>query len=234
MCMTAHGTVLTRRGSIALFLILLGAFFPAGEARGSLVVNGGFELPAVGGTYSTLTSGLTGWTIESGSVDLIHTYWTPFEPTQSLDLDGTSPGTISQSFATLPGHSYELFFAFSNNPDGHGQVYNGGPSSFPASARVTLDGTTTLLSHDIWHDAAHGFTPASSLSSMNWNVYTAVFTARQHEYEVDVRVVGQRKLALGHRTRRSERDGSTRTRQPARLVTGNRYCGRHGHRAKAQ
>ena len=149
----------------------------APNAHAAFVINGGFEDPVVGGAYTTLTSGLTGWTIDSGSVDLIQTYWTPYEPTQSLDLDGFTAGTISQVLSTVPGTTYTLTFAFSNNPDGQGQDYNGGPTSFPPSARVTVTGSALLLSHDIWHDLAHGFVPAASLTVMNWDTYSGTFTA---------------------------------------------------------
>jgi hypothetical protein len=53
-------------------------------------------------------------------VDIIGTYWQPPVPGQgSLDLDGNSPGQISQALSGLVfGQKYALTFALSGNPDG--------------------------------------------------------------------------------------------------------------------
>jgi choice-of-anchor C domain-containing protein len=60
------------------------------------------------------------WTVNSGSVDVIGTYWQPPVAGQgSLDLDGNSDGTISQTLSGLvTGQTYALTFALSGNPDG--------------------------------------------------------------------------------------------------------------------
>ena len=56
------------------------------------------------------------WRITAGSVN-VQTYWPATEGMQTLDLNGVSPGTIEQSFATVPGQIYQLLFDFANNPD---------------------------------------------------------------------------------------------------------------------
>lgn len=155
----------------------------ATEIRANLVVNGDFEDPQIGGSFDTLPPPpLPGWTVLSGTVDLIHDYWVPFQPTQSLDLDGLSPGTISQDLPTVAGRLYTVTYAFSNNPDGSGQDFNGQPTSFPAHALVTVIGTISnalLGSQDIWHDqtAPGSFPRATSLSNMNWDVASFSFVA---------------------------------------------------------
>lgn len=112
-----------------LFTLLLLSLVFTPKANASLIVNGGFEDPAITGNFNTITSGLTGWNIESGSVDLIRSYWAPNQPNQSLDLNGTSAGTISQSFATTPGLLYNVNFALAGNFDN-----NLGPKLLTVSA----------------------------------------------------------------------------------------------------
>jgi choice-of-anchor C domain-containing protein len=64
------------------------------------------------------------WTVTNGSVDLIGGYWQspsgpnfPSGTNGSVDLDGNSPGAISQTLSLAAG-SYELSFYLSGNPDG--------------------------------------------------------------------------------------------------------------------
>lgn len=88
-------------------------------ASAATIVNGSFESgPAVGG-YTTLWGGdtsITGWTV-GGSVDYIGSYWQASDGSRSLDLAGSSLGSISQTFATNAGQAYRIFFDVSRNPD---------------------------------------------------------------------------------------------------------------------
>src|SRR4051794_13237389 len=93
------------------------------RANANLVVDGGFT-DAGASTFVTVfspsTFGSGAWTVNSGSVDIIGTYWQPPIPGQgSLDLDGNSNGQISQALSGLiSGQTYALTFALSGNPDG--------------------------------------------------------------------------------------------------------------------
>lgn len=95
----------------------------------SIVTNGSFEQPNVPGqaspSFQTLTgSALTGWTISSGSIDLIGSYWQAQDGSQSIDLSGNETGTIYQDLATTPGAAYTLSFYLAGNPDGAPTVKN--------------------------------------------------------------------------------------------------------------
>jgi choice-of-anchor C domain-containing protein len=87
----------------------------------NLLADGSFENPALASsaTFTTIMNGspLGAWTITSGSVDLIRTYWAPADGFQSIDLNGASPGTIAQTIATTAGSSYRLRFSMAGNPD---------------------------------------------------------------------------------------------------------------------
>jgi choice-of-anchor C domain-containing protein len=108
------------------------------QATAGSIVNGGFELPRVtnNNQFTTITPGSGpvgfGWTVISGSVDVTlggGIYISAFAGSQFLDLDGSNTGAILQSFVTTPGASYELSFAYANNPV-RGTV--------PASATVSV------------------------------------------------------------------------------------------------
>jgi choice-of-anchor C domain-containing protein len=97
-------------------------FFSAASAQANLLSNGSFEQGAFDpGSYTSINSfnntSLTGWTINTGSIDYIGTYWTPAEGSRSLDLIGTGyAGTIYQTFDTAPGNAYTVTFAMAGNP----------------------------------------------------------------------------------------------------------------------
>jgi choice-of-anchor C domain-containing protein len=93
------------------------------SANANLVVDGGFTDAGAQSfitVFSPNTFGGGAWTVNSGSVDVIGTYWQPPVAGQgSLDLDGNSDGTISQTLGGLvTGQTYALTFALSGNPDG--------------------------------------------------------------------------------------------------------------------
>ena len=123
-----------RLKSIGLAMALM--VLAAGHASaGNIIINGNFSqpnaatLPNDGSVYKFIYAGdpsLTGWTVTNGSVETDVTTPTFGAPTasgnpQNLDLDGNGAGTISQSFATTVGQTYNpASFYYSNNPYGPG------------------------------------------------------------------------------------------------------------------
>lgn len=84
-----------------------------------LVKDGGFEKPILSGGFTEYNAGQTfgKWTVTNGSIDLVTTsYWMPAQGAQSVDLDGSNAGTISQNLSTIPGTNYSLSFALAGNP----------------------------------------------------------------------------------------------------------------------
>ncbi len=94
------------------------------SAHANLVSNGDFSVNNCGSgsfcTYGAVNStDVSGWTVATGSVDLITGYWqSPPGGGNSIDLDGNAAGSIYTTFATLTGHSYLVTFEVSGNPDG--------------------------------------------------------------------------------------------------------------------
>ena len=110
-----------RLGLIAIAALASVAAVPATAAD---FVNGSFEAGSCGtaaGSYTALGAGatcITGWTVDSGSVDLINGYWQAHDGTHSVDLAGNQPGSISQTFDTIAGQLYSVDYWLSGNPDG--------------------------------------------------------------------------------------------------------------------
>jgi hypothetical protein len=97
-------------------LPLSASLSPAPSAT-NLLVNGSFEAPR--GDRFGVSSGVPGWRIVQGTIDILTaSYWQPAPDggNQSIDLDGTSVGTIEQSFPTVPGQEYLFSGYVSHNP----------------------------------------------------------------------------------------------------------------------
>ena len=108
-----------KTGIAVLALALL-----APVAQAAAFSDGGFEDSSFAGTFQTINAGSSfgSWTVLSGSVDLINTYWTPYEGQYSLDLNGNTVGSIAQTFDTVAGKTYTVSFEMAGNTDGGGAV----------------------------------------------------------------------------------------------------------------
>jgi len=91
-------------------------------AGAQVVVNGDFEssFPVPPGTFAGFGPGQSfgGWTVGTGTIDLINGFWQAASGTYSVDLDGSQPGTIFQDLTTTAGSTYSLSFALAGNPYG--------------------------------------------------------------------------------------------------------------------
>ena len=102
-------------------------------ASAAALSNGSFETPVATGTFQNFAAGqaIGAWTVASGNVDLVHSnLWTAADGDQSVDLNGSTPGSLCQSFDTQAGSDYVVSFSMSRN---------GGAAS--ATMDVTVDGT---------------------------------------------------------------------------------------------
>jgi hypothetical protein len=102
------------------YLVEYDSFGGVSGAGGNLLINGSFEAPAAGASWTNLRDGqLPGWRITRGDVDVVGSgYWpaAPGQGFQSLDLAGGGPGTIEQGFLTVPGQEYLFSGWMSHNP----------------------------------------------------------------------------------------------------------------------
>ena len=107
-----------------LIVILVSFIFILGLSTVSMATpfqNGSFEDGPDVIDITTLwavSTDITGWTVVSGSIDLIGSYWDASDGDRSIDLNGgVEPGAISQVFDTEPGALYQVFFDMAGNPD---------------------------------------------------------------------------------------------------------------------
>ncbi|RFP18348.1 MULTISPECIES: choice-of-anchor C family PEP-CTERM protein [unclassified Duganella] len=133
-----------------------------------LIANGGFESAAnaFSGNFITLGSGLDGWVINSGSVDLINNYWQPASGSYSLDLNGSGTGTISQSFATTVGATYNVSFSMAGNHDGGGDKTITVGVTDPHSFSFALAGSSHAAMG--WQTEGFSFVATSTQSTLTF------------------------------------------------------------------
>ncbi|WP_392896236.1 choice-of-anchor C family protein [Streptomyces sp. LN699] len=97
--------------------------------------DGSFEYPAAPvNAFTTVGAGqsIGPWKVTGGAVDLIGAgFWQAAEGDQSVDLNGSQPGAIAQTFATTAGQRYTVTYSLAANPEGGPAVKTG---------RVLLDG----------------------------------------------------------------------------------------------
>ena len=135
------------------------------HAGTNLVINGGFEQPPVPlASYVSFPAptSFLGWTVWSGSVDVVGTnFYANASGLQSLDLNTYVSGGVYQDITNSPGEQYRLRFAFGANTAGIGDA-----SSGPALKRMEVRwGTNTLvvLEHDV---------TGRSRTSVGWREFT--------------------------------------------------------------
>jgi len=138
--------------------MLVGFAAPAGAA--AAFCNGSFEVPNVAPASFQTVSGaaIPCWAITSGDVDVVRTTWVPQDGMNSIDLNGTAPGTLCQTFDTTVGLPYQVGFWMSRNY----------LLASPAPLTASITGGPSLT-------AIH--TGPVSPSAPNWMFNTFTFTA---------------------------------------------------------
>jgi choice-of-anchor C domain-containing protein len=158
----------TRLLGLAAALAFFSTASPA-SAVVNLISNGSFEFgtnDAAFGGFSTIpgSASINSWLV-GGSVDWINGYWQAQSGTHSVDLNGTSIGSLQQTIATVAGQAYALTFYVSANPD---NIPN------PGSDSRTLLASAGGASMSFGYTA---FVPPNSRSEMNWDLRTFNFVA---------------------------------------------------------
>jgi choice-of-anchor C domain-containing protein len=145
----------------AMAVVATFAAAPA-QAGVNLLSNGSFETPVVDGGYTTIGAGGTmgAWTVTSGSVDHIGSYWNAADGTQSVDMSGDQAGSISQTVNTSAGQEYQLSFWMAGNTDGGNTV---------KSLTALIDGNTLAT--------AKFDTTGHSRTDMGWTEYSYDFVS---------------------------------------------------------
>ena len=157
-----------RRSGLGIALGLLASVALAGPTSAAFtgLVNGSFESGTFvdsGSGFQTLNAGDTsidGWTVGGSSVDWISTYWPAQDGAMSIDLSGVGAGSLSQTFETAIGNTYNVSFGLSGNPDG--------PPTVKTLEVSATGGVVGLYSYDV---------TGNDRSNMNWTTETYSFVA---------------------------------------------------------
>ena len=146
------------------------------QAHANQLTNGDFENPDLGTFgFQFDTTVIPGWTVIN-TVDLTTTgcCFPAFSGHQAVDLVGTrSTGGLTQTFATIPGQTYDLTFAYSHNYTA--SFFPGGPFITSASASVSVvdNLNNSLLSNTVTHTNANPL-PDYTLFSQTFVADTAL------------------------------------------------------------
>jgi choice-of-anchor C domain-containing protein len=152
-----------RAAAVAAAILAVGAGIPASaSAAANLVQNGSFETPNAGSGFTTFGTGanMGGWTVSSGSVDLLGTDWQAADGVQSVDMSGNGPGEITQTLATSPGTQYTVSYALAGNP-----------ACAPAVKQIEVHWNGALADTESFDTTGH------STSDMGWATKTFTATA---------------------------------------------------------
>ncbi len=112
------------------------------------------------------------WTVTSGSVDWIGSYWqgpTATDP-WSIDMNGLAPGAIAQTFSTTAGATYIASFYLSGNPDGgiQNKTLTVSASGNDPKA-ITYDMPSSQSEQDMnWTTASYTFTAATDSTTLTF------------------------------------------------------------------
>lgn len=153
---------------LALFFV-----FVTTVSAATVGTNGDFETGTDPGMYTTLTtpiSTITDWSVDSGSVDYIGTYWTGSNGPRSVDMNGLAAGSVSQTITTVVDATYNVAFDLSGNPDSRPF----GDELYSPSNKVLRVSATGVASQDFSYDTS---TKGNSLSDMKWEGRTYSFVA---------------------------------------------------------
>jgi choice-of-anchor C domain-containing protein len=162
---------------IALTIVLCScAAFGAGFTNGSFEINNNCDAPA--GGWRLLAAGstcITGWVIAAGSVDYSNGLWMASNGIRSVELNGDSVGGISQTFDTLPNHSYRVTFDMAGNVAGPPVVKTMMVNAAGTSQAYSFDSTGKLYTNMGW--AARTFTFNSDSSGSTTIQFMSTSTA---------------------------------------------------------
>jgi choice-of-anchor C domain-containing protein len=140
----------------------------------NLLNNESFETGTDPGSFATLNSGsndITPWTVDSGSIDYIGSYWQASDGGRSIDMNGFVPGSVSQTLSTVAGDTYQVTFDLSGNPESRSDPND--PYYSPSNKVLAVSATDTS---PINFNYDTGF-EQNTLANMKWKKYSYSFTA---------------------------------------------------------
>lgn len=166
---------LSRSFLLAMIVVSLG-----GALRAAPIFTSGFSESQVytsKGYDEHFTGTIGPWTLGGGGVDLVGSYWQSADGDgYSIDLNDRVNGSISTTLPTVAGHTYQVSFYMSGNPDTMTWGQNYAPASDPVKTiQVSAGNNSQQFSFDVAN--ALGIGVPNTHSNMGWVLYTFTFTA---------------------------------------------------------
>ncbi|SEK95962.1 PEP-CTERM protein-sorting domain-containing protein [Roseateles sp. YR242] len=118
--------------------------FALAASDDNLLVNGSFESNVLySGGWSQFGS-IQGWTTGSNGIEIRNNaVGSAIDGSNFAELDTYGNSSISQSFATVAGYTYELSFSYVNRPDNQGASSNGISWSLGSLSGIVGENTST-------------------------------------------------------------------------------------------
>ena len=166
-----------RRSTVSAAIAVVASIVLAGSALAAFsgATNGSFETGTGDpGSYTQLNAGstvLTGWTIATGSIDWIGTYWPAAAGSKSLDMNGAAPGAIGQVLATTIGKTYVVTFALSAHPEGQVALYSLTVGATGAASQAyTFDRAAyaNTRANMMWQSKQYSFKATSATTTLSF------------------------------------------------------------------
>ncbi len=155
--------------SMRNLVLAAGLILAVSPASAAVIRNGSFETQTstqVNGS-ALLSSGskaIKFWTVGTGNVDLISSYWNASAGSNSVDLNGTTAGSLSTNiFGLTIGRIYNAMFDMAANPFG-------GTRTKQIQASVTSAGA-------LRPPKTFSAVQAQNTSALNWSTMVFRFTA---------------------------------------------------------
>ncbi len=134
------------------------------------LTNGSFENASVSiGSYTTLavnSTVISGWTVLRDNIDYIGTYWTACDGARSLDLNGSQPGAIAQTFATIAGQAYRLWFEMAAGPESSDKIKELQVQAAGATASFSSDNTGRTQTNLGWGARTWSFSASDAQTTL--------------------------------------------------------------------
>jgi choice-of-anchor C domain-containing protein len=164
---------------VAACAALLASAGPMAHAAG--FTNGSFEsVSVVGGEpvcaggasvciqYDAGAMGIAGWQIEAGSVDVVGTLWAAADGLRSVDLSGAGAGTLSQSFDTMVGTTYQVSFQIGGNFFGGNAIKTATASAGGVVLPLSFDNSASTGANMGWQTKSFSFTAQSATTTLRF------------------------------------------------------------------
>ena len=111
------------------------------------------------------------WSIISGNIDYIGTTWQSSDVGRNIDLNGNTPGAISQTFDTVPGTAYTVLFDMAGNTHSI-RIYTMKVSAAGESREYTFDNFGKTTSNMGWEENPFSFIASDSTTTLTFESLT--------------------------------------------------------------